>query len=901
MVLSRLFGTSVRLRIWQLAVLAGFALVALSAGSYWTLQRTQETKDQANHIQDVRNALNAYAQDFVDAETGQRGYLLTHQESYLTILDNALAHHPDNSRRLNDLVQNRAVREKLNQAAGIFDQKLIELSQTIQLTKTGNRDAALAIVLEGRGQRYTDEFRQAIGEIEVIETALLKSRQAEAYEQYQRVFAIVVGGGIIALALIIVGVQKIASQIGNSLDELIKGISTISEGNLDRRIDLGAKDEFAAVGNAFNSMAKRLAESNLERDLVNDELCRHRDHLEELVAVATAEVTAIIRTAVNGIVTIDSNGMIRTFNPAAERLFGYTSQEVIGKNVSMLMESDTAAQHDGYLEQFARTGLSKMIGIGREVRALRKNGSVFPAQLEVGHAEVSKTNHFYVGFISDVTEQKKIQDSLRRAKEEAEAGARAKSTFIANMSHEIRTPMNAIIGFTGILLQDDQLSARSADHAQIVLRSAKALLGIINDILDISKLESGKVSLEAVVFHLPNALTDALQLVNQQAADRGVKIVLEYHGDLPLRCTGDPMRLRQILLNLVGNSIKFTENGSIVITVRPWTEAGHDNMLQFSVADTGIGMTPEQIDNVFEPFSQADSSTTRRFGGTGLGAVISKQLVEQMGGAIWVTSVFGQGSTFNFTACLPGASEMNDCLFEDGNSIAAGYIYPRTFHILLAEDSEINAALAMLRLKQQGHQVELCANGMEAVAAFKAEHFDLILMDVMMSVMDGLDATRKIRELEKSGNRRIPIIALTASVMRHEAEQCIEAGMDSVHAKPIEFSELFAAMEAIVPAGEGRFKAIHRIEIAPAFTENFSVETSRAAFDPEVVQELLNAASHALGQLNPNAVEPILVRLSNYLSESDLAGIKKAVDVFDFENGKVKLSELAAALGLQLN
>lgn len=901
MVLSRLFGTSVRLRIWQLAVLAGFALVALSAGSYWTLQRTQETKDQANHIQDVRNALNAYAQDFVDAETGQRGYLLTHQESYLTILDNALAHHPDNSRRLNDLVQNRAVREKLNQAAGIFDQKLIELSQTIQLTKTGNRDAALAIVLEGRGQRYTDEFRQAIGEIEVIETALLKSRQAEAYEQYQRVFAIVVGGGIIALALIIVGVQKIASQIGNSLDELIKGISTISEGNLDRRIDLGAKDEFAAVGNAFNSMAKRLAESNLERDLVNEELCRHRDHLEELVAVATAEVTAIIRTAVNGIVTIDSNGMIRTFNPAAERLFGYTSQEVIGKNVSMLMESDTAAQHDGYLEQFARTGLSKMIGIGREVRALRKNGSVFPAQLEVGHAEVSKTNHFYVGFISDVTEQKKIQDSLRRAKEEAEAGARAKSTFIANMSHEIRTPMNAIIGFTGILLQDDQLSARSADHAQIVLRSAKALLGIINDILDISKLESGKVSLEAVVFHLPNALTDALQLVNQQAADRGVKIVLEYHGDLPLRCTGDPMRLRQILLNLVGNSIKFTENGSIVITVRPWTEAGHDNMLQFSVADTGIGMTPEQIDNVFEPFSQADSSTTRRFGGTGLGAVISKQLVEQMGGAIWVTSVFGQGSTFNFTACLPGASEMNDCLFEDGNSIAAGYIYPRTFHILLAEDSEINAALAMLRLKQQGHQVELCANGMEAVAAFKAEHFDLILMDVMMSVMDGLDATRKIRELEKSGNRRIPIIALTASVMRHEAEQCIEAGMDSVHAKPIEFSELFAAMEAIVPAGEGRFKAIHRIEIAPAFTENFSVETSRAAFDPEVVQELLNAASHALGQLNPNAVEPILVRLSNYLSESDLAGIKKAVDVFDFENGKVKLSELAAALGLQLN
>ncbi len=901
MVLSRLFGTSVRLRIWQLAVLACFALVALSAGSYWTLQRTQETKDQANHIQDVRNALNAYAQDFVDAETGQRGYLLTHQESYLTILNNALAHHPDNFRRLNDLVQNRAVREKLNQAAGIFDQKLIELSQTIQLTKTGNRDAALAIVLEGRGQRYTDEFRQAIGEIEVIETALLKSRQAEAYEQYQRVFAIVVGGGIIALALIIVGVQKIASQIGNSLDELIKGISTISEGNLDRRIDLGAKDEFAAVGNAFNSMAKRLAESNLERDLVNDELCRHRDHLEELVAVATAEVTAIIRTAVNGIVTIDSNGMIRTFNPAAERLFGYTSQEVIGKNVSMLMESDTAAQHDGYLEQFARTGLSKMIGIGREVRALRKNGSVFPAQLEVGHAEVSKTNHFYVGFISDVTEQKKIQDSLRRAKEEAEAGARAKSTFIANMSHEIRTPMNAIIGFTGILLQDDQLSARSADHAQIVLRSAKALLGIINDILDISKLESGKVSLEAVAFHLPNALTDALQLVNQQAADRGVKIVLEYHGDLPLRCTGDPMRLRQILLNLVGNSIKFTENGSIVITVRPWTEAGHDNMLQFSVADTGIGMTPEQIDNVFEPFSQADSSTTRRFGGTGLGAVICKQLVEQMGGAIWVTSVFGQGSTFNFTACLPGASEMNDCLFEDGNSIAAGYIYPRTFHILLAEDSEINAALAMLRLKQQGHQVELCANGMEAVAAFKAEHFDLILMDVMMSVMDGLDATRKIRELEKSGNRRIPIIALTASVMRHEAEQCIEAGMDSVHAKPIEFSELFAAMEAIVPAGEGRFKAIHRIEIAPAFTENFSVETSRAAFDPEVVQELLNAASHALGQLNPNAVEPILVRLSNYLSESDLAGIKKAVDVFDFENGKVKLSELAAALGLQLN
>lgn len=573
-----------------------------------------------------------------------------------------------------------------------------------------------------------------------------------------------------------------------------------------------------------NRHGKIIGASKIARDVTElkrsaEELQQYRTNLEELVSIATAEVTAIVQTAVNAIITIDGLGIVHIFNPSAEKLFGWQKQEIVGKNISMLMEEPFSSEHDGYLANYLNTGKAAIIGKGREVTGLRKDGSTFPGYLAVGHTKLTDTQHFFVGFISDITPQKKNEAELMQAKEDAEAGARAKSAFVANMSHEIRTPMNAVIGFAEVVLQDAALSLENRQHVKIILSSAKSLLGIINDILDASKLESGKFALETVCFNMPNALTDILRTVDHRAADKGIYLNLEYAATLPIRVMGDPHRLRQIILNLVGNSIKFTENGGITLSVRQGEQA---DMLQFSVKDTGIGMTQAQSAKVFEAFSQADASTTRRFGGTGLGTSISKQIVELMGGKIWVESEIDRGSAFNFTTHFSEASLTDGCLYEDGDLVMEGYVSPRVFRVLLAEDIEANATLVILRLKQQGHEIEWVKNGREAVAAFKAGHYDMILMDVMMPEMDGLEATRQIRAVEAGMGQHVVILALTASIMREDYERCYAAGMDRVEGKPIDFNQLFASMEQLAAPTAGQVNVDHKISIIAKQALDFS-------------------------------------------------------------------------------
>jgi PAS domain S-box-containing protein len=531
-----------------------------------------------------------------------------------------------------------------------------------------------------------------------------------------------------------------------------------------------------------------------------DEVREHRDHLEELVALATAEIKAIVQTAVSGIITIDEEGIIHIFNPSAEVLFGWSKEELIGQNIAMLMEDTLGKKHTGYLKRFIKTRKASIIGTGREITAKRKDGSLFPAHLAVGHTELADGRHYFVGFVTDITDQKRREAELKQAKETAEAGARAKAAFVANMSHEIRTPMNAVIGFTEVALKDTGMAKETRGHLRTILSSGRSLLGIINDILDVSKMESGKFNLETICFHLPNTLAEALKTVASKAGEKGLDVALEYDPALGSLFTGDPTRLRQVILNLVGNSIKFTEKGGVTVSVRE--DSGVD-MLRFAVRDTGIGMPPEHANKIFEPFVQADGSTTRKFGGTGLGTTISRQIVEMMGGQIWVESDEGEGSVFYFTARLPRAVSDAECLYIDQPESVEAYVSPRSFRVLLAEDVKANADLALLRLKEQGHQPEWVKNGVEAVAAFRDREFDLILMDVMMPEMDGLSATRSIREREKGQDRHTPILALTASVMQEEYNSCMAAGMDGVQAKPIDFDKLFAAMEGVVPEDWG--------------------------------------------------------------------------------------------------
>ncbi len=555
-----------------------------------------------------------------------------------------------------------------------------------------------------------------------------------------------------------------------------------------------------------------------ERKAAEAELLKYREHLEELVSMATTEVKAIVQTAVNGVITIDAGGAIRLFNPAAERLFGWTADEVLGRNVAMLMPEPFASEHDSYIRRFLDTREAKIIGIEREVTALRKNGQTFPAYLAVGHAVLVEGRHLFVAFISDITSQKQAELELTLAKEAAETAAKAKANFLANMSHEIRTPMNTVIGFAEVVLQNKNLPADTRKHVATILSSGKHLLGLINDILDFSKIEAGKVDLETTCFNLPFAVQDSLQTLSLRASEKGVRIELKVEAGLPQYFLGDPNRLRQVILNLVGNAVKFTESGLISVVIE---KADGVDMLHFAISDTGIGMTREQVAAVFEPFSQADSTTSRRFGGTGLGTTISKQLVELMGGRIWVESSLGEGSTFHFTVRMPDTIQQESCLYQAAQNLTE-YFSPRCFRVLLAEDIEANASLAILRLEQQDHRVTWVKNGQEAIDAFSKGGYDIILMDLQMPLLDGISATRRIRELEKDGNSRIPILALTASVLQHEREECRHAGIDAIVGKPIDIDELLEQMERLTPQDAGMARTTVTIDEKPQAWLDFS-------------------------------------------------------------------------------
>ena len=665
---------------------------------------------------------------------------------------------------------------------------------------------------------------------------------------------------------------------------------------------------------------------------------------EEALKSSEAYQKAILDNVVDGLITIDSKGIVLTFNKAAETIFQYRPDEVIGQNVKMLMPEPFAQQHDSYLDNYAQTGERKIIGIGREVIGLCKDGSTFPLDLAVSKVNIDNQIVFS-GIVRNISQRKEKEKELELAKETSEVANQAKSEFLANMSHEIRTPLNGVIGMIELAL-DTKLDARQMRFLTIANQSSELLLNVINDILDFSKIEAKKLDLDPHPFILRDSVESTASTISMRAHDKGIELVCSISKDLPEHFIGDSVRLQQVIINLVGNAIKFTEQGEILIKVEPFKDEQHTkkegrSLVHFSIHDTGIGIEPEKQEKIFEAFSQSDPSMTRHYGGTGLGLSISFHLVKMMGGTMWLDSEPGKGSTFHFTVELaeqrkfvhtvsksidsikqtrvlvvddnatnrlvlneillnwgmkpfvvedaPAALnalqhvEGTDSAFQimitdyqmpgltglelakqvrentywdkmpvmilssvcsianvddiDSDTVIDAFLEkpvqqsrllekleslvspateqikaPETvdnpeinpsLRVLLAEDNMVNQEVARGLLAKYGvTDLTIAHDGAEAVDAYKKQHFDVILMDVRMPEMDGFQATAAIREIEKSGDYHIPIVALTAQAMKEDIAECLSNGMDYYTSKPIKPAELMGILATISPSSE---------------------------------------------------------------------------------------------------
>ncbi len=491
---------------------------------------------------------------------------------------------------------------------------------------------------------------------------------------------------------------------------------------------------------------------------------------------------ALVATAVDGVMIIDAHGTVQEYNPACERLFGYRAEDVIGKNVKMLMPPPYREEHDQYLLRYRSTGVKRVIGVGREVEGRRKDGTTFPMELSVGEARPGGRQVF-VGIIRDITARKSAERSLHVAKEQAESASRAKSFFLANMSHEIRMPMNAVLGYTQLIESDAELPDKYRRPLKAIRVAGNHLISLIDNILDISKIEAGAMELNLRDFDLGDLTDDISEMFAMRCEQKGLRWTTDARiADHAVR--GDDRKLRQVLINLLGNAVKFTDRGQIRLQV-----VQCEREYAFDVEDTGPGVSEEARERIFEPFQQAEEGGAK--GGTGLGLAITKRQIELMGGALILDSSPGEGSRFSFKLQLsPAEGGVTTPREEICRSLRLSR--GQRVRALVVDDIEDNREVLSGFLERAGVEVVKAGNGADALERFAEERSDIVFMDVRMPVMDGISAVRHLRE--QWPEERIICVAITASGLLRAPSFYRDAGFDDFIGKPFLFQTVCDCM-----------------------------------------------------------------------------------------------------------
>jgi PAS domain S-box-containing protein len=727
--------------------MVALALVLSVTFAYWVgLLVLHDNRTLADQRVVVEH-LNQLISTLKDAETGQRGYLLTGNERYLEPYQNALAKIPA---ELSNLRASSAGGDLPSESAGVLENlvqtKLSELKRTIDLRRREGLDAALVVMTAGHGKMVMDQMRSRIDDLKATKEAEIDRicRHSDRMTHLRNM--------VFALTL--------------------------------------------AVNLAFLAWAfRRISREISERDAATMEAIRQKD----LVSVTLSSIG-------DAVIVTDADGRVTFMNGVAEQMTGWPAEEAQCKPLPLvfrIINEENRAQVESPVDKVLRLGT--IVGLANHTLLLRRDGKEVP--IDDSGAPIYAADGSIRGVVlvfRDITERKDDEQQLAKAKDQAEMASRAKSDFLANMSHEIRTPLTAIMGFTDLLLDPAATEEERQRYSATIQRNGKHLTQLIDDILDLSKVEAAKLTTEQIRCHLSAIMADIASILGAQAREKGITLTVVAEGDVPETVLTDPVRLRQILLNIVGNSVKFTSKGGVDVSIRR-LETGDSphGKIEFAVKDTGKGIAPEAQSHLFQAFSQEDMSTSRKYGGTGLGLVLSRRLAEALGGDVLLAkSEPGVGSTFTITissSVMEGTYQARSHEpLENAEAPwkAVDKTRLRGMRVLVVDDAPDNQILISQVLRANGAEVVLAENGKEAIDRSLESTCDLVLMDLQMPICDGFKATAELRRLKFRG----PIIALSAAAMNDDRDRALKAGCNDHISKPIKVRMLVQKVAEYVEA-----------------------------------------------------------------------------------------------------